>query len=110
MLSRAKEGHDVQQRRWVYWLELFRESPLGQKENWIEEVTFDCLVVAMTGKFHVSYCTKAETLKLDRGQNSARTFASASEPPLGINCVLTSWCRNPNWSLLRGLNQYVVQA
>jgi hypothetical protein len=89
----------------IYWVGAFRENPLGQNVNCSDEVTFDCLVDAMTGKSHLSYCTNAERLKLDRGQNSARTFASASVPPLGINCALTFWCRNPNWSLLRGLNQ-----
>jgi hypothetical protein len=62
---------------------------LGQNDNWIEEVTFDCLVDAMTGKFHSSYCTDAERLKPDRTQNSARMFASASVPPFGINALLT---------------------
>ena len=62
---------------------------MGQNDNCTAEVTFDCLVDAITGKFHISYCTDAERLKLDRGQNSARTFASASVPPLGINSWLT---------------------
>lgn len=88
-----------------HWFEAFRESPPGQNDNCTEEVTFDCLVDAMTGKFHISYCTDADRLKVDRGQNSARTFASTRLPPLGMSCWLTFWCRNPNWSLLRGLNQ-----
>ena len=68
-----------------HWPETFREKPFGQKDNWTTEVKFDCLVVAITGKFHISYCTEAERLKLERGQNSARTLASANVPPLGIN-------------------------
>ena len=64
----------------------FRDNPLGQNDSCTDEVIFDCLVDAMTGKFHFSYWTAAEKLKLDRNQKSALTFASASVPPLGINC------------------------
>ena len=46
-----------------HWVGAFRENPLGQNDNCSDEVTFDCLVDAMTGKFHISYCTDAERLK-----------------------------------------------
>jgi len=38
-----------------YWPDVFRDQPLGQNDSWIAEVTFDCLPVAITGKFHISY-------------------------------------------------------
>src|ERR1700686_861438 len=57
--------------------ELFlRESPFGQSDSCTEVATLDCCVGAITGNVHVSYCTTADRLKLDRTQKSARTLPS----------------------------------
>lgn len=74
----------------------FRERPLGQNDNCTDEVTFDCLVGAITGKVQASYWTTADRLKLDRTQKSPRTLASASVPPLVMNSRLTFKCLNSN--------------
>src|ERR1700757_3619697 len=66
-----------------------RERPLGQNVNCTDEVMCDCLVGAITENVHASYCTAAETLTEDPTHTSARTLASASVPPLGMNSWLT---------------------
>src|SRR5438270_5174483 len=82
-----------------------RVRPFGQNVNCTDEAIFDCCVGAITGNVQDSYCTAADTLKLERTHRSARTLASVSVPPLGTNSWLTLRCLPSNVSLLRGLSQ-----